>query len=93
MTSPPMLLGRKLLKNSATRNEPSSVRRGDVHVLRVEQQMPAPHAGEHVDDVDAERDGEPGHRRPARARPQAADVDAREEKREQDDADGELERP
>ena len=28
ITSPPILLGRKLLKKSATRNEPSSVRDG-----------------------------------------------------------------
>ena len=42
ITSPPMLLGRKLLKKIATRNEPSSERRAHVHVLRVEQQVPAP---------------------------------------------------
>ena len=49
MTSPPMLLGRKLLKKIATRNEPSSRSGGNVHVLRVEQQMPAPGAGRDVD--------------------------------------------
>ena len=46
MTSPPMLLGRKLLKKLATRNEPSSVAPRHVHVLRVEQQLPAPGARE-----------------------------------------------
>jgi hypothetical protein len=30
MTSPPMLLGRKLLKKLATRNEPKSLRRGSL---------------------------------------------------------------
>ena len=45
MTSPPILLGRKLLKKVATRNEPSSDRAAHVHVLRVEQQTPAPGAG------------------------------------------------
>ena len=50
-TSPPMLLGRKLLKNVATRNDSVSARAAHVHALRVEQQAPAPGAREHHQEV------------------------------------------
>ena len=91
MTSPPMLLGRKLLKKLATRSEPSSVRAGHVHVLRLEQQVPAPDAGER------RSRGRRRARRPAtaatrdvRSAQSACHVDAREEKRQQREADHEL---
>ena len=52
MTSPPMLLGRKLLKNgNQKRAKQRSARHADV--LRHQQQIPAPHAGRHVQGVRA----------------------------------------
>ena len=48
MTSPPMLLGRKLLKNWATRYDEVSRLNGDGVPLGVEEQAPAPGGeGEH----------------------------------------------
>ena len=44
MTSPPMLLGRKLLKNVATRNEPRQRLEREAQVLGAKQQAPAPGA-------------------------------------------------
>ena len=55
-TSPPMLLGRRLLKKSATRNELSELPWRDIDVLRLEQQPPAPHAASTVLEVHGERD-------------------------------------
>jgi len=62
------------------------------HVLRVEQKVPPPDAGHHGGRVDAERRDEPWNGRHLRARPQLADVDAREQNPQQDHADGKLER-
>ena len=78
MTSPPMLLGRKLLKNS--RDEIRAEQRPPTHldVLRVQQELPAPRAGQHVDGVDGQRDGEPDDRCLAGTRPQTRGVDAPE---------------
>ena len=59
MTSPPMLLGRKLLKNVATRNDPVSALNGEAQILRAEQQAPAPGAGQHHDEVEPERAEQP----------------------------------
>ena len=42
----------------------------DVHILRIEQQLPAPDAGHHGERVDRERDEQPGDRGGARTRPQ-----------------------
>ena len=43
-TSPPILLGKKLLKKIATRYEDRSALRGDVNVLGAEKETPAPGA-------------------------------------------------
>ena len=64
-TSPPMLLGRKLLKNVATRNDCVKRRAGTGDALGVEQQPPAPRAGQHHQQVEAERAGQPQRSRPS----------------------------
>ena len=48
-TSPPMLLGRKLLKKSGDEVRRQQRPRRHVHVLRAQQQLPAPRARQHVD--------------------------------------------
>ena len=92
MTSPPMLLGRKLLKNVATRNESVRTPEREAQVLRAEQQAPAPGAREHHREVEHQRAEQPGGRCRARDRPEPRDVDAGEEHPQQPEADDGLER-
>ena len=89
-TSPPMLLGRKLLKKFATRNDPNSVRRFRSHLLRVEQEMPAPRACDHVEAVDEQRSDQPRHRCLTRHAQRRADVHSRKQERKEGEADGEF---
>ena len=71
-TSPPMLLGRKLLKKMATRNDASRRGRGDVNVLRrraagaIARCWPATCC-----EVDGQRDQQPRRARRSGAGPQA----------------------
>ena len=92
MTSPPMLLGRKLLKKVATRNDAVRRLNGKPHVLGAEQQAPAPRrcrGPSRGRDRARQRARRP---RPCRAtRPQPRHVDAREEQPQQPEADGGLE--
>ena len=90
-TSPPMLLGRKLLKKVATRNERSECPHPHVHdLLRVQQQPPAPGARQHHQEVQRERRSEPGKRCRPRIIPQARHVAASDEQPQQPDADDDL---
>ena len=63
---------------------------GDVDVLRLEENPPPPRRGEDVDEEDDQRDRQPPQRGAARDLPEVADVDAREQQREQHDADGDF---
>ena len=64
----------------------------DIDLLRLEQNPPAPGRGEHVDQEDPERERQPPERRAPRDLPEMADVDAREQQRQQDHADGDFHR-
>src|SRR4029079_7808187 len=61
-----------------------------AHVLRAQQHAPPQRAGQQHRQVEQQREGEPSERRVPRDAPQARHVDAREEQREQSDADDGL---
>ena len=92
MTSPPMLLGRKLLKKSGDEERRQRRAEGHVDVLRLQQQIPAPGAGERRDPEDGQRDQQPRQRRQPRGLPELRRIGFREEHDEKNDADRELDR-
>ena len=79
ITSPPMLLGRKLLKNSATSSDPSSERLRTWTPCASSSSCQRQVLASTLIDVDAQRHEQPRQRRLACARPQRADVDARKQ--------------
>ncbi len=90
-TSPPILLGRKLLKKVATRKDLVSVLRPTSICLEPEQQAPAPGADREHETVDAEgRDGPRGVHLPE-ARRHGRHICPAEQDDEQDSAHRQLE--
>jgi len=82
----------KIVRERRDQKRPEQPAPGHPHVLCLEQDMPAPCAGDHVQGVERQRHGEPWNRRASRQRPQLPRVDPREEQDQQSQADGNLER-
>ena len=82
--------GQEIIEEQRDEKRSEERTRAHIHVLGVQEDVPSPDTHQHVDEIDRQRGGQPRQRRLARAGPQPADVDLREEQREQDDAHGEL---